>query len=426
VFFTTRLFESSIAKAKSLMLRELQMVMAKTGILQTRDFIPPELYREYIDACFRLTWFGMYRETYLQLGRTTMTQGKLTAMLADVVVPLRFLELIESIITPVLIGKDVYIPDESLVTCTRYQPDLSNGLVWGTPISDIVGLCDRYCISVRLSIVDKIRAFPGAMTNIPSYEDVPIVSRVIKFFALSEEQKGDLLQPASSMPLEVDDFEFDHKGVVSTDAEDMKTERLIERFDMLAAEVYDPQDEDYYDFQWFVPFVYNGLDYADFGRSLAVYLPLHWYTAGNLDNRKHGADYGQNDVEIPKTYIPLRGNSNLDPRSYVSLSTVSDLRRNEGRLMPYEQSELINYDNILTKINQAWYDIEFPSLADPMFFVQPDWNVKYQFPMLTKNSLTRSTKFGGKQQRNKKNVQIIGNVHGPTSNGKIDKAEEKG
>merc|ERR1712151_301482 len=105
-------------------------------------------------------------------------------MLANVVVPLRFLELIESITTPVIIGKDVFIPDESLVMCCKYRPDLRNGLVWGTPISEVTGLYDRYRVSVRLSIVDRIKMFPGAMTNIPIYEDVPIVSRVIKFFPL--------------------------------------------------------------------------------------------------------------------------------------------------------------------------------------------------------------------------------------------------
>lgn len=422
VFFTTRLFEPAIIKAKSLMLRELQMVMSKTGIIQTRDFIPPELYLEYIDSCFRLVWFGMYREVYMQTGKTSMTNGKLIAMLANVVIPLRFLELIESILTPALIGKDVYLPDESLVRCRKYQPDLSNGLVWGTPISEIVGLYDRYCISVRLSIADRIKMFPGAMTNIPIYEDVPIVSRVIKFFKLDEKQLEVLSQPPSRMPIVCDKFAFDERGYVSTDAEDMKTASLIDRFDALAAEVHDPTDEDYYNFQWFVPFNYNGLEYKDFGRSLAMYLPLHWYTAANLDNRRHTHEFASNDVESPDTYISVRGNAHLDPRSYVGISTICDLRRNEGRLMPYEESELVNYENLIARINLAWYDIGFPSLEDPMYFVQPDWNVKYQFPMLSKHSLTRSTKTGKRQKRGKKgDVNVIGNAHGPTVDGKIDK-----
>merc|ERR1712176_121397 len=131
-------------------------------------------------------WFGMYREYYLKLGITDMSGGKFSAIAQDLSIPLRFLELIEGILAPVLIGKDVFCPCEQLVRCRQYVVDVNTAVVWGIPVDPIVGLPFRYGFSMRNSVIDRISQFPGAMTTVPAYADLPIVSRVIKFTTLDK------------------------------------------------------------------------------------------------------------------------------------------------------------------------------------------------------------------------------------------------
>lgn len=426
MFFTTELFEEAIIKAKELMLHELSHILMKTGILQTRDFIAPELYREYIDSCFRAVWFGLYREYALKLALTDMTVGKFLAITSDFAMPLRFIELIEGILSPVLIGKDVFCPSMELVTCHLYEVDENSAIVWGIPVDPVIGLYLRYGFSIRHSIKDRINQFPGAMAFVPSYEHVPIISRVIRFDELSDDDARLLTDdpPIPARPAQVQGIDAFEQvfGEIEMDEANLTHERLVQRYRELAAEMFEARELNYADLKWFVPFVYAGMPEGDFGRALASYLPLTWSTRADVNSRNHGVTFSQNGVQTPGTYIPFLGNDRRHPRSYVDLSTISDLRRKEGRLTPVDEDEMSNRANLIAAIDAKWFTSDFPSLEDPNMFTQITWDLSYQHPFLSARSLTRTTKVGLNNKRpNKGRVVKQGNIHGPTKDGEIDR-----
>lgn len=426
VFITDELYNDAIVKAKELLLHELSHILMKTGILQTRDFIAPELYLEYIDTCFRIVWFGMYREYYLELGLTDMSAGKFAAIAKNVTMPLRFLELIEGILAPVLIGKDVFCPSEKLVRCRLYNVDINSSIVWGIPVDRVVGLSERYGFTIRNSIVDRISQFPGAMSTVPDYKDLPIVSRIIKFTTLdkafAEKLVKEPVEPNPDVLPRGKDLFLTIQEEIETDEASLTHSRLVERYRNICRDIYAPNDENYADIKWFVPFVYNGLPDGDFGRALASYLPLTWATLADVNSRNHGVNFGINSVQLPGTYIPLRGNDRRHPRSYVDLSTICDLRRKEGRLTPLDEDEITNHANLIAAIDQKWFNVSFPSLEDPNMFTQVTWDISYQHPFLAVRSLTRSTKIGTQNKRPLKNKIVKqGNIHGATRDGEIDR-----
>lgn len=429
VFFTEHLFGEAIRKAKELLITELGHILMKTGILQTRDFIAPELYSEYIDSVVRLVWFGLYRELYLQLGLTDMSAGKFAAIASDVSIPTRFIDLCEGILAPVLIGKDVFCPAESLVRCKKYTVNLDTAVVWGIPVDRIVGLPLRYGFTLRNSIVDRIKQFPGSMSNVPDYKEVAIVSRIIRFDELDDVDKLrttlELDPPNPTWPPlpRGDDIFINDLVAIDTSEASLQNPRLCARYREMAENIHDPADVNYGDLQWFVPFVYRDLPDHDFGRSLASYLPLIWRTAADVDSRNHSVNFSFNEVQTPGSYLPARGNDRRHPRTYVDLSTISDLRRKEGRLSPLDEDEVTNRQNLIQAIDKAWYDNNFPSLEDPNLFVQTTWDLAYQHPFMAVKALTRSTKIGAQGKRPKKNARRQGNIHGATKEGLIDNQE---
>lgn len=424
VFFTDKLFGEAITKVRELLLFEYNHILMKTGILQTRDFIAPELYAEFIDASIRLIWFGMYREYYLELGLTDMTVGKYNAIREQVLIPVRIIELCEAILAPILIGKDVFCPSEKLVRC-RYYTNVGNAsVVWGIPVDPVVGLALRYGFSLRNSIVDRINQMPGAVSTAVEYQELPIVSRVIRFEDLSEDESKLLdaqAEPIAPVPLPRDNAVFRVNATqVQMTEQSLTHTNLCRRFRVMCQAIYRPEEFNYGDVKWFVPYVYNGIDFGDFGRLLSVYLPIVWKTDADIDSRDHGMTFGRNDVQIPNTYISVRGNDRRVPRSYVDLSTLSDLRRKEGRLSPPDNDEQSNRDNLITCIDRCWFENNFPSLEDPNYFVQVSWDISYVHPFLSVRSLTRTTKTGLNHKRQPKKVKTQGNIHGATTEGKIN------
>jgi len=426
IFFTEHLFGEAIEKSKELMLTEMNHLLMRTGVLQTRDFIPPELYLEYIESCIRLVWFGMYREDLINLGLTDMTPGKYNALKNELSIPTRFIDLIEGIISPVLIGKDIFVPAELLVRCKYHTVEHASSIVWGIPVDDVVGLPRRYGFSMRNSIVDRIKQFPGAMSFVPDYADVHISNRVIRFLNPVDDNFAPLLHDEPAEPIHAALPQGDPSFIIVDDEVDCSEEslrgsELVERYSELCTNIYEADENDYSGMNWFTPFVYASLQEGDFGRALAAYLHLVWVTNADINSRNHGATFGHNQVQLPGSYFPFRGNDRRHPRSYSGLSTLSDIRRKEGRLTPPDTDEINNRNTLIASIEQAWYRSEFPSIEDANKFVQITWDLTYTHPFMLVKSLTRSTKVGKKVGKNTRKTKIQGNIHGATTSGQIDK-----
>lgn len=435
IFFTKRLFRESITRAKRLACEEFRRILIKSGILQVRDFILPQAYVEIVDCIVRLTWFCLYRESSLELGITDMTKGKLLGLTKSLKIPSRIQEMFVGVLSPVLIGRTIMCPDESLVRCEEYVGLEQGPLVFGTVVGGILPLARRYGIPLRLGVFDRLAQFPGAMSSVSEFDEelVLVTNRVIKFKSLTREEvvllRGANNRPfavelANPIPMEANEF------VVPAEPDGYSVPAITNTMSELLNARHPVNHEDLNRLKWFVPHSYARLfDEMDLGKLLGSYLCLVWCTRGDVDSRRITADCTLNDVELPETFLPWRSNHSVIPPGVTMYTSLITLRLNEGRIaLPYETDDIVR-NSIMVVFDAAWNAKEFPSLDDPLTFVQPDWPLSANNPFVPHTfKVTRYIRVALKQQnarnatRHKAKVQ--GNVHQATVNGQLATASE--
>lgn len=433
LFFTKNLFSQSITRAKRLACEEFRRILIKTGILQTRDFILPQAYLEMVDVICRLTWFCLYRESALELGVTDMTKGKLFGLTGSLKIPARIQELFVGVLSPVVIGRTVLCPDESLVRCVEYVGLEHGPLIFGTVVGGIFPLARRYGIPLRLGVFDRIAQFPGAMVSVSEFDEslVLVVNRVIQFKSLTDREVEDL-QKSDNAPYPVvmaNPTPMDKVQFEVPDADGYTVPAITNTMEKLLDERFDVCHSDLTHDKWFVPFTYAILaNEMDLGKLLGSYLHLVWKTMGNINTRRITARCCLNDVEIDRSYLPFRGNHSASPNGVSMYTSLVQLRLSEGKVaLPYESDAHVR-GHIMVVLDAVWNDLEFPSLDSPFTFVQVDWPLLKDSPFLPNTfKLTRYIRTALKQKnanqskRNKAKVQ--GNVHQATIDGKLSVPE---
>lgn len=433
LFFTKKLFSQSIKRAKNIAILDLRRILIKTGILQTRDFILPEMYVEIVDTIARMVWFCLYRDTAIEAGLTDMTTGKLIGLTDNLVLPTRLIDLFVSVLSPVLIGKEVFLPDISLVKCNYFEKLTNASFVFGTSVGAPLPLALRYGIPFRLSIFDRIGEFPGAMSSLREFEYIHVNNRVIVFKPLSQADK-ELISDQSKPYLASQKGGADivsHSDEVNCAVEDYSIPAMDNRLKQLSDQLYEVHHCSNYDeLEWFVPYTYHRLvDYNDLGKLFGSYLHLVWHTEANIDSRRISVLDGLNDVEVHESFIPLRGNYLSTPNSINSLISLKHLRFNEGRIrLPYQNDDEVE-GNILNVFDLNFYNREFPSLDDPLLFLQHDWNIPAESPFFpTQFKATRWIRTALKSTIGRTNVDQVnvqGNVHQATKEGKLSRSSKK-
>lgn len=424
IFITNRLFGPAIEKAKRLALQDLRECVATTGIIQTRQFVPPEAWLEFIDSIFRVVWFCLYRD-YLEYEglNESMSFGKLSGITSKCVVPSRILDLAIHVLSPVIFKTEIFIPSPELVPCIQFENLSEIAPVFSVALGPCDPLALRYGVNLRVGMINVVKNLPGAMSSLTPFkvDEVFPVLRCILFRDKEMDDEGE------EVPLvEFDYPEIESKIEVATikdnraipmDVRDMSVPAYLERTARLNEHFFPLGLADYEaisDYAWFIPFAYSRIECEqNLANTLAVYLPLVVVTNDDLNSAGVRLQTLETDFGLAGTFRPSFMNSLRGDFVASCMQSIKSLRTKEGRLMPRFDTNDEVFGILRRMIVGGWKDLTFPSLDSQYVWTQPDWLLPSDSPFFPYQiRWTRQVRIELERVNKRKNVsKVRENVH---------------
>lgn len=377
------MFKDSIIKAKKLAVTDLRECISTTGIYQTRAFIPVEAYVEFVDSCFRLIWFCLYRDYLESEGlQENFSYGKLLYITTRLNLPQRIYDLAIHTLSPIILKTEVFIPSPELVKCTQYIELEECAPFFSVTLGKPDPLCSRFGLVFRIGMINVLKNLPGAMTKpvIFRTDEVYFVLRNILFLSMKDNMEEEVAQ----LDLLIEQPPSFVDTPVPQEDEDFTPAKYVEHCDNVVTLLYPDglaHFEHTHDHKWFIPYVYSRIvDENSFVNALSTYLPLVILSDDDIELSGIRESTLLNDFGLPGTYHPSFVNSIRRDFSAACMQSIKSLRIKECKIAPRFETHEEIYGIIRRVVITHWKDLEFPNLDSQYQWVQPDWTIPTDSP----------------------------------------------